>query len=661
MHVLREIFRQKLALARTHRQIVASLGVSLGKVSGALARASAIGLDAVAIEQLTDDELEAALYPKAVAAAARAVPDCAALHIELRRPKVTLALLHVEFREQHPDGIGYSAFCDRYREWAARRSPVMRQQHVAGDKLFVDYAGMRPRLTNAVTGEVTDVELFVAVLGASNYTFAEATYTQRVADFAGSLTRALTFIRGVPNAIVPDQLKSAVASSCRYEPGIQRTTAELGRHYGTTVLPARPKSPRDKAKVEVGVQIAERWLLARIRDETFHSLGVLNARLAVLVADLNGRVMRTYKASRRDLFERLDRPALSPLPDTAFEVSTWKEVSLNVDYHFELDHHLYSAPQQLIRERVWIRATATTVEVLHGGKRVASHVRSYVRGGRTTVPEHMPSTHRAHAEWTPSRILGWAEQEVGPNARALCEVILRDRRHPEWGFRSCLGLLRLAKKYGNTRVDKASLRALFAGARSYRHVKTILQHNLDGAALPEAERPAPTASTHENIRGSEYYHLSIQQHRYWQLQKGFHVERTHARKAPCPPPAHDGLHVARARQVTRRGRAVLRRSFRHARGRRGARPRQRPARQEPARRQAAHRRRLHRGDRLPAGTAAGEGHRAAARDVPLGYRAPHRHRHRRDRDGQELPRLRPCPPSLPQGLPYDVPTRPSPL
>ena len=508
MHVLREIFRQKLTLQRSHRQVVKALGVSLGKVSGAVARAAEVGLDADAIARLSDAELEAALYPKAVAACARPVPDCAALHIELRRPKVTLALLHVEFIERHADGVGYSAFCDRYRVWAKRSSPVMRQIHVAGDKLFVDYAGMRPRIVDPTTGEITEVELFVAVLGASNYTFAEATRSQQVPEFVGSLTRALTFIGGVPNAIVPDQLKSAVTKSCRYDPTIQRTTAELGRYYGTTILPARPQSPRDKAKVEGGVLIAERWLLARIRNETFTSLADLNARLAALTLDLNGRTMKAYKASRRDLFERLDKPALAALPATPFEPSTWKEVGLNVDYHFVFEHHLYSAPYTLLIEerRLWVRATATTVEAFDRDHRVASHVRSYVHGTHTTVPEHMPSTHRAQAEWTPTRILGWAGQEVGPNARSLCEAILRDRRHPEWGFRSCLGLLRLAKKYGNARVERASLRALYAGARSYRHVLTILQHNLDGAPLPEAEKPASQGETHENVRGPDYYH-----------------------------------------------------------------------------------------------------------------------------------------------------------
>jgi transposase len=507
MEHLREILRQKLGLGRTHRQVARSLGVSPSTVAGVFSDARALKLDLAAVDALSDADLEERLYPKAVPSVVRAEPDCAALHLELRKPAVTLALLHLEYLTAHPDGLRYTAFCERYRTWAKRQSPLMRQVHVAGDKMFVDYAGLRPRIIDPVTGEVTDVELFVAVLGASNYTFAEATRTQQVGDFVASIARGLTFFGGVPRAIVPDQLKSAVIKACRYDPGVQRTTAELARHYDTTILPARPKSPRDKAKVEVGVQIAERWLIARIRNETFTSLGALNARLAELVADLNARVMRTYKASRRELFERLDKPALGALPDMPFETSTWKKVALNIDYHVAFDHHFYSAPHALRHEDValWLRATGNAIEIFHGRERIAAHARSYVAGGFTTVTEHMPSSHRAHAEWTPSRILGWAEQ-VGPSVRELCDVILRERRHPEWGYRSCLGLFRLTKKYGNARVDAASRRALYAGARSYRPVLTILEHDLDGQPLPEPAAPASTGPTHENVRGPDYYH-----------------------------------------------------------------------------------------------------------------------------------------------------------
>ena len=507
MHRLREILRQKLALGLSHREVARSVGVSPSTVAAVFADARSHGLTAASVEALSDAELETYLYPPAPPSCMRPEPDCAALHVELRRPGVTLALLHMEYLAAQPDGLRYTAFCDRYRAWQKRRSPVMRQTHVAGDKMFVDYAGMRPRFVEPETGEVVEVELFVAVLGASNYTYAEATRTQQVPDFVASVARALTFFGGVPRAIVPDQLKSAVVKACRYDPGVQRTTAELARHYGTTILPARPKSPRDKAKVEVGVQVAERWLLARIRDETFSSLGELNARLRELVSDLNTRTMKTYKASRRELFERLDKPALGPLPSREFETQTWRKVGLNVDYHVAFDGHFYSVPYALRHDDVelWLRATPSAIEVFHGRERVAAHVRSYSRGGFTTTTEHMPSSHRAQAEWTPSRILDWAEQ-IGPHTRSLCEAILGGRHHPELGYRSCLGLFRLAKKCGNERLDAACRRALYVGARSYRSVLTILKHNLDTQPLPQPEAPAATGPVHENVRGADYYH-----------------------------------------------------------------------------------------------------------------------------------------------------------
>ncbi len=368
-----------------------SWGLRPSSVAKVVIDAAALGCDLATLDALTDSELEAKLYPKAAPTCVRPAPDCAALHLELRRPGVTLALLHVEFLGTHPDGVRYTAFCDRYRKWLKRRSPVMRQVHVAGDKMFVDYAGMKPRLIDPTTGEVVEVELFVAVLGASNYTFAEASRTQSVPDFVASVGRALTFFGGVARAIVPDQLKSAITTACRYDPGVQRTTAELARYYDTTILPARPKAPRDKAKVEVGVQVAERWLLARIRNETFGSLGALNARLSELVADLNARTMRTYKTSRRELFERLDKPALMPLPAVPFEACIWKKVALNIDYHVVFEGHFYSAPHTLRADdvKLWLRATTTTVEIFHVSERVAVHVRSFVRGGFTTVTDHM--------------------------------------------------------------------------------------------------------------------------------------------------------------------------------------------------------------------------------------------------------------------------------
>ena len=506
MHQAREILRQKLLLKRSHREVMSAVGVSMGTVSGVTCRATALGLDWAALEALDDEALDVRLYgPRCTTRDTRPLPDAAALHVELRRPGVTLQLLHLEYLERHADGYRYTKFCDAYREWLSRRAPTMRQVHVAGDKMFIDYSGKKPHYVEPSTGEIVEVELFVGVLGASSYTYAEATHTQALADFMSSNAHALTFIEGVPNAIVPDQLKSAVTTASRYEAGVQRTFAEFGRHYGTTILPARPHSPRDKAKVEVAVQIAQRWILARMRNERFDSLGALNARIAELCAELNRRVMRHYKASRLELFERLDKPALRALPEEPFEHAEWAKVRLNIDYHTNVDEHFYSAPFTLVHEQLWARSTATTVELFHRGRRVASHLRSYVPGRHTTETAHMPAAHQKQAEWTPTRILGWAST-VGPMTAALAEAILAERRHPEHGYRSCLGLFRLAKRFGNARVEAACARALAVGARSYRHVESILKHGLDHApALDVEPREAPSV-VHENVRGSDYYH-----------------------------------------------------------------------------------------------------------------------------------------------------------
>lgn len=504
MRKTREILRQKWVLGRSHREVHDALAVSLGAISLAISRARIAGLDWEMVEELSNEELEEKLYPPARGRVSkRPLPDCVWIHTERRRPGVTLELLHHEYLEQHPDGLRYTAFCDRYRRWLKKKRLSMRQVHKAGEKLFVDYAGSGPHIVDPATGEIIDVELFVGVLGASNYTYAEATRTQRSEDWIASHVRTLEFLGGVPELLVPDQLKSGVTRPCRYEPGVQRTYEELGLHYDTVVIPARPKKPKDKAKVEVGVQVATRWIVARLRNQTFFSLDELNVRIAELLDDLNNRTMRTYGVSRRALFERLDRPALKPLPAGRFTYAEWKKAKVNLDYHVELDRRYYSVPFQLAHEEVEIRSTATTVEIFRRGQRVASHPRSLLKGRHTTVPEHMPKAHRQHLKWTPSRLIHWAGT-IGPRTQDLVQVILETRRHPEQGYRSCLGILRLVKQYGAPRLEAACARALGAHARSYRHVSSILKNGLDRA--PVLVCPAPSEPIqHENVRGPDYY------------------------------------------------------------------------------------------------------------------------------------------------------------
>jgi transposase len=468
-----------------------------------------MALTSEALEGLSDDALERRLYGPTIAGPApRPRPDPAWMHTELRRTGVTLELLHLEYLQQHPDGYRYSAFCRHYREWLGRQRLSMRQVHKAGDKLFVDYSGNKPEIVDAATGVVRPVELFVAVLGASNYTYAEATETQRSADFIQSHGRTLEALGGVPAAIIPDQLKSGVRDACRYEPIVQRTYEEWAAHYGTVILPARPAKPRDKAKVEVAVQVAQRWILARLRHDTFFSLAALNARMRELLADLNARPMKGYGGqSRRDLFLRFDQPALRPLPAERFVYTEWRQARVNIDYHIDVEHHCYSVPHRLIHQAVEVRLSATTVEVFHRGARIWLHRRSYQMGGFTTVAEHMPHAHRAHLEWTPSRLIRWGAT-VGPQTATLVEQILASRPHPEQGYRSCLGLLRLTKQYGAARVEAASARAVAVGARSYRHVAAMLKHGLDRVPLDTAASASPRPA-HANVRGPAYYQQEL--------------------------------------------------------------------------------------------------------------------------------------------------------
>ena len=512
MRRTREILRQKWALGRSHREVAQSLKVSIGSISAAVTRATAAGLSWEEIAGLGEMELEHKLYRHARdGVAGRPLPSWSEIHTELGKKGVTLQLLHIEYLEHHPDGYGYTQFCDYYKRWRGKQKRSMRQIHRAGEKFFVDYSGKKPEVIDPLTGEVREVELFVAVLGASNLTYADATESQKSADFIASHVRAFEYIGGIPELLVPDQLKSGVTRACRYEPGMQRTYEEMAEHYGTAIMPARPRKPKDKSKVEVGVQIVQRWILAVLRHEKFFSLAALNARIRALLDDLNHRPMKTYRASRRELFEQLDRPALRPLPSEPFVFAEWKFAKVNIDYHVELDGHYYSVPHALVGDKVELCFTIATLEVYCRGQRVASHLRSQKRGHHTTEAAHMPKSHQDHLTWTPSRFIHWGGS-IGESTGALITAILADRPHPEQGYRSCLGILRLAKRYGDDRLEAACARALPVRARSYRHIESILKNGLDRIKPEDAKKaPRPKLPLHENVRGSDYYTKSTTQ------------------------------------------------------------------------------------------------------------------------------------------------------
>jgi transposase len=504
MRKIRDVLRLSAA-GMSKRKIAVSLGVSATAAGECIRRARRAGLTWPLPDGLSDEALERQLYPPRAVAAKdrRPQPDWAAIHRELRRPGVTLQLLWEEHRAVHPDGYGISRYCELYRAWEARLSPTMRQSHVAGERMFVDYAGTTLAVIDGLTGEVMTAQLFVAVLGASSLTYAEATWTQGLSDWIGSHTRTFAFMGGVPATVVCDNLRSGITKACFHEPAVNRTYAEMAAHYGTTILPARPYRPRDKAKVEVGVQVATRFIIAKLRNRQFFSLTALNGTIAELVTQINDRVSRHLGASRRALFDELERSAFKPLPAEPYVFAEWKECRVGLDYHVEIEKHYYSVPHQLLRETVWARITARTIEVLHRGQRVAAHVRSSSNRKHTTVREHMPSSHRRYADWTPERLRRQAG-EIGRHASTLVEIILRERTHPEQGFRACVGILRLAKSYGRERLEAACSRALEIGARSYSSVNSILKNNLD-RQQPATSADGP-AIAHDNIRGPTYFH-----------------------------------------------------------------------------------------------------------------------------------------------------------
>ena len=506
MRKIRDVLRLSFGEGLSLRVVASSLGLPHTTVADHVRRAKTAGLGWPLPDGLDDEALEGRLFARdAPPETARPEPDWELLHRELRRPHVTLMLLWHEYREACPDGYSYSQFCERYRRWQRRIDVVMRQEHKAGHKLFVDFPGRRIPIWDERTGELAmEAELFVAVLGASNYLFAEAFPSQELMYWVTAHVHCFEALGGVPAICVCDNLRSGVTRSHRYEPDVNATYQEMAAHYRTAILPARSYKPRDKAKAEGGVLLAERWIMARLRNRRFAGLAEANEAIVGLVAWVNDRPFKRIAGTRRALFNEIDRPALRPLPEHRSEFATWRRAKVNIDYHVEIraDRHYYSVPYRLAGEHVEVRLAAATVEVFHRHNRVAAHPRAH-RPGYTTDPAHMPEAHRRHAEWTPGRIVAWANK-TGPATAKLCEAVMAARPHPEQGFRSCLGIVRLGDRYGTGRLEAACERALAIRSYSYRSVESILRNGLDRQPLPP-EQPTRSHPDHGNVRGPDYY------------------------------------------------------------------------------------------------------------------------------------------------------------
>jgi transposase len=486
-------------------------GLSLNAIAGAcqiarstvqdyVRRADAAGLG-WPLPEVDEPALDGLLFAIPPEKGDRPLPDWDAVHQELSRKGVTLSLLWQEYKQQHPTGYAYTQFCLYYQRWAKKTKVVMRQEHKAGEKTFVDFAGQTMAVIDPSTGEASPVQIFVATLGASSFTFACAVPGQDLESWLSCHIGAFRYFGGLTEIVVPDNLKAGVKKACRYEPDINPSYQELAEHYGVAVLPARAGKPRDKAKVEVAVQVVERWVLAPLRNRKFFSLSELNAAMSEKLDALNDRTMKEYGKTRRELFELWDRPALKPLPQSDYEIAFWKKATVNIDYHIEIEKHYYSVPYTLASKMVEVRYTASTIEVFHHNRRVASHLRSYAQYKHTTRDEHMPRAHQEAQTWSAGRITAWA-RKIGPETLALVLAIIGSRQHPEQGYRSCLGLLRLEKTYGATRLERACARALRFGMKTRRHVLTILENKQDLIDIPDEEQ---AFAGHSNIRGASFY------------------------------------------------------------------------------------------------------------------------------------------------------------
>ena len=506
MRRIRELLRLE---ARGHsiREIARSLNISHSSVRRYLGRARRAGVSWPLPPELSDRELEARLFPAAPPSnVPRPLPDFSEVDRELHAPRqkgVTLMLLWLEYKAVHPDGYQYSQFCERYRRWKASLDLELRHSYRAGEKGFVDYAGQTVPITDPETGEVWEAQVFVGALGLSNYTYAELTRSQELSEWIGSHVRMFEYFGGVPEAVVQDNLKAGVKKACFYDPELNPTYHDLLVHYGTAGLPCRPGSPSDKAKGEQAVQNVERWVLAPLRKHTFFSLAEANAAVAEQLEALNDRPFQKLQGSRRSLFEEQERASLRPLPRTRYEYARWKKAKVNIDYHVTVDGGHYSVPYRLVRETVEVRLAALSVEIFHDHRRVAAHPRSYRKGSYTTDPGHRPRSHQECLEWTPSRLIRWAEK-TGPDTAAVVEHVLESRPHPEHGYRACLGILRLGDRYGGDRLEAACARALQIRGLTYQSVKSILQHGLD--RTPAADPlPARLPRDHVHLRGPDYY------------------------------------------------------------------------------------------------------------------------------------------------------------
>lgn len=503
MRKITELLRYRYELKCSYREIASSLNMSISTVADYLARSKAAGFSWPLPDGITEEALYQKLFlPSESTGTPKHQPDWEWVYRELRRKGVTLLLLWREYKEAYPDGFAYTQFCVRYSAYAKSVSPVMRQIHKAGEKSFVDYAGLTMPWIDIISGEIKQAQIFVGCLGASQYTFVEATESQQLHDWIDSHVHMFEYFQGVTEIVVPDNLKSGIHKAHIYDPDINLNYQELGKHYGFAIVPARAAEPQDKAKAENAVGCITRQIMAPLRDHTFTSIAEINEAFAPRLDQFNAQPFQKMKTSRKELYEALDKPALKPLPLERYQYAEWKKAKVNIDYHLVFDNHFYSVPYPYIHQAVELRATTHILECFYKGKRIAAHVRSYKRYGYSTLHEHMPEAHRVHAEWTPERMRRWAAK-IGPKTAGFIEQMILSRPFPQQAYRACLGLLRLGGKYGDARLEQACAKGLLAGLTRYQQIESMLANKFE--AVPLTGPSVSLLPKHDNIRGPKYY------------------------------------------------------------------------------------------------------------------------------------------------------------
>lgn len=507
MRKIREVLRLHFAAQLSVRKISASTKVSVGAIQKLLTKAKALSLTWPLPDEMDDTVLASQFYPRADTRPSQRfeMPDWPQIRKELTGKGITKNLLWEEYTQQYPNRCySYSQFCERYMRWLKKQKRSMRQVHKAGEKLFVDYAGQTMPIVCNATGEVKFAQIFVAVMGASNYTFCEATWSQSLPDWLGSHVRCFEFLGGIPEMIIPDNLRSGVSKACRYDPDVNPSYQQLAAHYGTVIVPARPRKPQDKAKAEVGVQIIERWILAKLRHQTFFSLAELNHCINALLLEVNNKPFKQLSGTRQSWFASIDRPALAPMPQQAYQFTDIKHVKVNIDYHVQYDNHLYSVPHHLVGEKLELHAKDNLIEAYFKHKRIASHPRKY-HPGMTTTPEHMPVKHEKHHRWSPGRLMNWAK-DIGDEVLLWVKAQLAQKHHEEQAYRVCLGLLNLSRSYPAERLNNACAIANHYRLYRLKHIKDILSSNQDKLPAPSEEQTTRLPQAHENIRGPKSFH-----------------------------------------------------------------------------------------------------------------------------------------------------------